>query len=117
MSPLQSLPGTPPTHDPASVHLQGAPEPASALYALDGAEPRLAPTIGEGSQSRQVIARVRLPSASDHVLLLLAGWSTTERVGVYERDGRRVWWQRAGDTIAPDRATGCHGVPKMEESE
>jgi hypothetical protein len=27
--------------------------------------------------------RVRLPSAAEHALLLLAGWSTTER---------RVWW-------------------------
>jgi len=28
-----------------------------------------------------------LPSAAEHALLLLAGWSTTGRVGVYERGG------------------------------
>jgi hypothetical protein len=36
--------------------------------------------------------RVRRPSAAEHALLLLAGWSTTERRGEYERDERRVWW-------------------------
>lgn len=39
-----------------------------------------------------VVTRVRLPSAAEHVALLLAGWSTTGRRGVYELGGRRVWW-------------------------
>lgn len=43
----------------------------------------------------QVVQRpLRLPSGEEHALLLLAGWSTTDTRGLYERSGRRVWWQR-----------------------
>lgn len=55
--------------------LPGAPEPPGA--------------------SAGVIRRpLRQPSAAEHCALLLAGWSTTGRRGVYERVNRRVWWSR-----------------------
>jgi len=50
--------------------------------------------FGAAERLRVVRRALRQPSGEEHALLLLAGWSTTGRVGVYERGGRRVWWSR-----------------------
>lgn len=77
-----------PTHDPASVLPQGAPEPPRALHGA----PRLAPSTSMAGGT--VVTRVRLPTVAESAELL-AGWSTMGQRGVYERQGRRVWWMRA----------------------
>ena len=50
--------------------------------------------FGAAERLRVVRRALRQPSGDEHALLLLAGWSTTGRVGVYERAGQRVWWSR-----------------------
>lgn len=50
--------------------------------------------FGAAERLRVVRRALRQPSGEEHALLLLAGWSTTGRVGVYERGDRRVWWSR-----------------------
>ena len=50
--------------------------------------------FGAAERLRVVRRALRQPSGEEHALLLLAGWSTTGRVDVYERGGRRVWWSR-----------------------
>jgi len=52
-------------------------------------------TQTEPSGAAGVLRRpLRQPSAAEHCALLLAGWSSTGRRGVYERGGRWVWWSR-----------------------
>ena len=61
------------THDPASRDRGGAP------VAL--------PT------ARVLRRPLRLPTPSEHVLLLRDGWAATHQRGVYAHaDGRRAWW-------------------------
>jgi hypothetical protein len=45
--------------------------------------------------SARVVRRpLRLPSTTEHVLLLRDGWER-DRAGVYRRGDERVWWMRA----------------------
>jgi hypothetical protein len=50
--------------------------------------------FGAAEQLPVIRRPLRQPSAAEHCALLLAGWGSSGRRGVYERGGRRVWRSR-----------------------
>lgn len=116
MSLQSSARSTLPTHDPASVLPQGAPEPPRALHGA----PRLAPSTTEAGT---VTRSLRLPTVAESAELLAGGWSPLlGRLGVWADDsgdsGAR-WWTWALEIARKDRSRAgadggggaCHGAP------
>ena len=92
-----------PTHDPASVPVQGAPEPPGALYA----PPTAAPSTTDAGGT--VVTRSpRLPTVAESAELLAAGWSPLlGRLGVLaddSGDSGAMWWTWALEIARRDRS-------------